>query len=103
MSQLDNATVLTKSNIYFDGKCVSHTLLFPNGVRKTVGVIFPARLIFSTAAPEVMEITAGRCRVRREGEREWQNFEGGTQFSVPGNSQFEIEVLETVDYVCHFG
>ena len=26
----------------------------------------------------------------------------GEKFTVPGNSSFDIEVLEMVDYVCHF-
>lgn len=103
MPQLDNVSVLKKSNIYFDGKCVSHTVLAPDGTRKTVGVIFPSTLTFTTGAPEIMELVAGRCRVRRHGESEWTTYVGGQSFSVPGNSSFEIESLETVDYVCHFG
>ncbi|MEZ5447319.1 MAG: pyrimidine/purine nucleoside phosphorylase [Gammaproteobacteria bacterium] len=103
MPQLDNVSVLKKSNIYFDGKCVSHTVLAPDGTRKTVGVIFPSTLTFTTGAPEIMELVAGRCRVRRPGESEWTTYVGGQSFSVPGNSSFEIETLETVDYVCHFG
>ncbi len=101
--QLDNVSVLKKSNVYFDGKCVSHTVLAPDGTRKTVGVIFPSTLTFNTGAPEIMELVAGRCRVRRTGESEWTSYEGGQSFSVPGNSRFEIETLETLDYVCHFG
>lgn len=103
MLQLDNVSLLKKSNIYFDGKCVSHTVLAPDGTRKTVGVIFPSTLTFNTGAPEIMELVAGRCRVRRSGESEWTAYEGGQSFSVPGNSSFEIETLETLDYVCHFG
>ena len=36
-------------------------------------------------------------------EEEWKTYEGGQNFNVPGNSSFEIETLETLDYVCHFG
>jgi uncharacterized protein YaiE (UPF0345 family) len=68
-----------------------------------VGVILPASLVFSTGAPEIMEINAGRCRVRMKGESEWRSFGAGERFSVPGNSSFDIEVSETLDYVCHFG
>ena len=38
MSTLHNVTLTTKSNVYFDGKCVSHTVLLADGSRKTVGV-----------------------------------------------------------------
>ncbi|EXI74919.1 MAG TPA: pyrimidine/purine nucleoside phosphorylase [Candidatus Accumulibacter phosphatis] len=102
MSQFDNVSVVKKANIYFDGKCVSHTVLFPDGTRKTVGIIFPSSLTFGTGAPEVMELNAGRCRIRLAGESEWHTYAGGERFAVPGNSSFDIETLETLDYVCHF-
>jgi uncharacterized protein YaiE (UPF0345 family) len=41
--------------------------------------------------------------VRLAGESAWKDYAGGTSFSVPGNSSFDIEVAEAVDYVCHFG
>lgn len=102
MSQFDQVSVVKKSNVYFDGRCVSHTVLFPDGSRKTLGVIFPSQLTFSTAAPEVMEIVGGRCRVRLAGASGWTEYGAGQSFEVPGDSQFEIETLEQLDYVCHF-
>ena len=103
MSQFDNVSVVKKANLYFDGKCVSHTVLFPDGTRKTLGIIFPSSLTFNTGAPEVMELNAGRCRIRLKGESEWKTYGGGESFSVPGDSSFDIETLETLDYVRHFG
>ena len=103
MSQFDQVSVVKKANVYFDGKCVSHTVLFPDGARKTLGVILPSTLRFSTGAPETVEIIAGRCRVRPAGSPTWQSFAAGEQFSVPGDSSFEIETIETLDYVCHYG
>ena len=32
--QFDNVTVQKKANVYFDGKCVSHTVALPDGSRK---------------------------------------------------------------------
>jgi len=103
MSQFDQVSVIKKANIYFDGKCVSHSVLFPDGTRKTLGVIFPGLLTFSTDAPETMEITAGLCRVKLAGSEAWTTYRAGEQFKVPGASSFEIETIETLDYVCHFG
>src|SRR5690606_11700586 len=68
MSQFDNVSVVKKANVYFDGKCVSHTVIFPDGSKKTIGLIFPSTLTFNTGAPEVMELNAGACRVRLKGE-----------------------------------
>lgn len=103
MSQFDNVSVVKKANVYFDGKCVSHTVLFPDGARKSLGVIFPSKLTFNTAAPEIMEINAGRCRIKLAGSTEWKAYAAGERFSVPGDSRFEIETLELLNYVCHFG
>jgi hypothetical protein len=103
MSQFDQVSVVKKSNVYFDGKCVSHTVLFADGTRKTIGVIFPSALTFNTGAPEIMEILGGACRVRLDGESEWKSYGAGESFQVPGNSKFDIETVELLDYVCHFG
>ena len=84
MSQFDNVSVLKKANVYFDGKCVSHTVLLADGTRKSVGVILPSSLVFTTGAPEIMELIEGKCRIQ-------------------GDSAFDIETLETLHYVCHFG
>ena len=102
-TRFDNVVVLKKANVYFDGKCVSHTVLFADGARKTLGVILPSKLTFETGSPETVEINDGRCRVRLKGQSHWCEYGVGERFEVPGNSSFEIETLETLDYVCHFG
>ncbi|HET6153794.1 MAG TPA: pyrimidine/purine nucleoside phosphorylase [Marmoricola sp.] len=103
MTQLDNVSVLAASNVYFDGRCVSHTVLLPDGSRKSVGVILAASLNFGTAAPETMELVAGSCRVRLAGEQDWTEYAAGSSFSVPGDSSFAIEVDEQLDYICSYG
>ncbi len=103
MSTLENVAVTKKSNIYFDGKCVSHTVTFADGTKKSVGVIFPSSLTFNTGAPEIMEITGGQCKVRLADASEWNTYSAGQEFKVGANSSFDIETIETLDYVCHFG
>ena len=102
-TQFDHVSVVKKANVYFEGKCVSHTVLFVDGTKKTIGVIFPSTLTFNTAAPEIMELNGGVCRIRLKGEAEWKTYRGGERFNVPGNSSFDIETVEMLDYVCHFG
>lgn len=108
MSQFDQVSVVKKANVYFDGKCVSHTVQFADGTRKSVGVIMPATLTFNTGAPEIMEGVAGQCRVRIKGDNgeagEWKTYGAGESYNVPGNSSFDIEVTgEPYHYACHFG
>ena len=101
--KIDGVSVTTKANVYFDGKCVSHSIQFADGSKKSVGVILPATLTFNTGAPEVMECTAGACEYKLAGSDAWVQSTAGPQFSVPGNSSFEIRVTEAYHYICHFG
>ena len=103
MSQFDSVSVVKKANVYFDGKCVSHSIQFADGTKKSVGVILPSSLTFRTGAPEVMELVEGRCRVRLPGSDAWVDYAGGQRFEVPGDASFDIEVTQTLHYVCHFG
>lgn len=99
-----NVTVRCKANIYFDGKVASHTLTFPDGSQKTIGLIFPGTYHFNTGAPERMEIIAGTCIVRIGNESNAQTFTAGTFFDVPGNSGFDITVNDGItEYICSFG
>ena len=102
-AQFNQVTVIKKANIYFDGKCISHTIQFDDGSKKTVGVILPSEkpLIFETHVPERMEIISGECRVRIADSEEQELFRAGQSFYVPGNSKFKIETDEVLDYVCH--
>jgi len=100
--KIDNISVITKANVYFDGKCVSHTVQYPNGTKKSVGVILPATLTFNTGVPEIMQTVAGSCRYKIKGE-DWKTSQPGQSFNVPGNSSFDIEVTnEPYHYICHF-
>lgn len=101
--RIDDVSVATRANVYFDGKCVSHGITFPDGTRKSVGVVLPAQLTFSTAAPETMECVAGACEYRLAGSEQWVHSGPGERFSVPGDSKFEIRVAEAYHYICHFG
>jgi uncharacterized protein YaiE (UPF0345 family) len=101
--KFENVTAVAKANVYFDGKVVSHTVLFPDASKKTLGLIYPGEYHFSTDAAERMEITAGVCRVRLDGSKEWREFGAGSSFRVPANSGFDIAVADGIsEYVCSF-
>ena len=101
--RFDDVIVICKANIFFDGKVVSHTVLFKDGKKKTVGLIFPGSFKFNTDAPEKMEITAGNCRVRQAGDEQWKTYQAGTFFMVPGKSFFEISTGDGIlEYICSF-
>jgi uncharacterized protein YaiE (UPF0345 family) len=101
--EFQNITAVTKANIYFDGKVVSHTLLFPDGSKKTLGLIYPGKFHFGTDKAERMELVAGGCEVKLDGQDRVKSYSAGEVFEVPAKSGFDIEVKEGVcEYVCSF-
>jgi uncharacterized protein YaiE (UPF0345 family) len=101
--KIDGVSVSTQASVYFDGKCVSHAVVLADGTKKSVGVILPATLTFSTGAPEKMECVAGACEYKLDGSDTWVTSGPGDVFAIPGNSKFDIRVEQAYHYICHFG
>lgn len=101
--QFDNVSVVCKANVYFDGKVISHSVIFKDGVKKTIGLIYAGSFTFNTGVGEKMEIIAGDCKVRIKSESEWKTYQAGTAFCVPANSAFDITVENGItEYVCSY-
>ena len=102
-TQFPGVTVATKANVYFDGKVVSHSVIFADGSKKTLGLIYPGSYHFGTGAPERMEIVAGSCKVTLDGQTVVKAYDPGTYFDVPGKSGFTIEAAGGIcEYICSF-
>lgn len=102
MAEFSNVTVVKKANIYFDGKVASHTVLFSDGSKKTLGVMQPGEYEFSTGKAEIMEILSGELELLLPGGAAWQTVTGGESFQVPANSSFTMQVKTVSDYCCSF-
>jgi uncharacterized protein YaiE (UPF0345 family) len=101
--EFSGVTAVTKANIYFGGKVVSHSLLFPDGSKKTLGLIFPGKFHFGTDKAEGMEIVAGKCTVKLDGQSTSTSYSSGQVFTVPAKSGFDIAVDEGIcEYICSF-
>lgn len=98
-----NVTAVAKANVYFDGRVVSHTILFPDGSKKTLGLIYPGKFHFGTDKAERMEIVAGACSVKLDGASAVTSYGAGQYFDVPAKSGFDIEVTSGIcEYICSF-
>ena len=98
-----NVSAVAKANVYFNGRVVSHTILFPDNSKKTLGLIYDGSYHFGTEAAERMEITDGVCRVVLDGQTESKSYAAGSAFEVPAHSGFTITVAEGIcQYVCSF-
>ena len=102
-AQFNGVTAVTKANIYFDGKVVSHSLLFPDGTKRTLGLIYPGTFHFGTELAERIEIVAGQCAVKLDGQTKVNIYSAGQSFEVPAKSGFDIEVSAGIcEYICSF-
>jgi len=54
MSDFKDVTIIKKANIYFDGKVTSRTVIFPDGSRKTLGIMLPGEYEFNTDDKEII-------------------------------------------------
>lgn len=102
MQDLKNVTIVKKANIYFDGKVTSRTVIFPDGARKTLGIMFPGDYEFGTAKKEIMEILDGELEVLIPGAPDWQTVAAGESFEVPAQSKFSLKVKRLTDYCCSY-
>jgi uncharacterized protein YaiE (UPF0345 family) len=102
-TEFGGVTAIAKANVYFDGKVVSHSIVFPDGSRKTLGLIYPGKFHFGTNTAERMEIVAGSCRVKLDGKPAWSTYRADQAFEVPAKSGFDIEVAGGIcEYICSY-
>ncbi len=102
MTEFNSVTIIKKANIYFEGKVTSRAVIFPDGSRKTLGIMLPGEYEFGTEAEELMEIMAGELEVSLPQEEGWRTVKAGESFQVPANAKFGLKVIEVTDYCCSY-
>ena len=103
LDAFENVTVHTKANVYFDGRCVSHAFILPSGEKKSAGVVLgPCELNFGTAAAEIMSCVGGSCEYKLKNTDAWVRCGEGEEFSIEGDSSFDIRVEGQFHYVCSY-
>jgi purine/pyrimidine-nucleoside phosphorylase len=100
--QFNNVSIVKKANVYFNGSVTSRTVLFPDGTRKTLGIMMPGEYEFGTDSAELMEMLGGTMEVLLPNETEWKSYTEGDSFHVPSNSSFKLNVSTVVDYCCSY-
>jgi len=102
MSEFKNVTIIKKANVYFEGKVTSRTVVFPDGTKKTLGIMFPGDYEFGTSEKEIMEIMNGELDVLLPGAAGWITVKQGGVFEVPAQSKFKLKVKSLTDYCCSY-
>ncbi|HSO83289.1 pyrimidine/purine nucleoside phosphorylase [Thiocapsa sp.] len=102
MSEFTNVSVVKKANCYFDGGVTSRTIRFPDGSKKTLGIMQPGDYEFTTHDKEIMEILEGDLDVLLPDAADWVQVQGGESFEVPAQATFSLRVRALTDYCCSF-
>lgn len=97
-----DVSIVKKANVYFDGQVTSRTVIFPDGEKKTLGIMMPGEYEFGTEAKELMEILSGELEVLLPDSSEWLAVSGGQEFEVPAASKFSVKVKTITDYCCSY-
>ena len=100
--QFNNVSIEKKANVYFNGNVTSRTVLFPDGTRKTLGIMMPGEYEFGTDSAELIEMLGGNMDVLLPNESEWKSYAEGDSFHVPAKSSFKLKVNTVVDYCCSY-
>lgn len=90
-----------KVNEYFDGTVKSIAFAQAEG-SATIGVMAAGEYEFGTAQREIMHVVSGKLNVKLPGSDAWQTFTTGSQFDVPANSKFQLNVPVDTAYLCEY-
>lgn len=102
MSKIENVTIVKEANVYFEGRVTSRSLIFPDGSKKSLGVMLPGDYEFGTSEKEIMEIISGELEVLLPDASEWKTVKGGEVFEVAASASFKLKVKSVTDYCCSY-
>lgn len=63
--KLSNLEVMTKANVYWDGKVTSRTFFTADGEKHTLGIITAGTYTFGVGDREIVTLIAGEVEVKR--------------------------------------
>lgn len=96
----ENATVRKRANVYYDGAVTSREVETADGERTTLGIMRPGTYTFETDGEEEIEVLAGELVVDVDGDV--NRYGAGDVFTVPPDTEFDLDVEELVDYCCTY-
>ena len=88
-------------NSYFEDK-VKSIGFEQNKNAISVGVMLPGNYTFGTNAAEKMTVVTGALTIKRTTDADWVTFSSGEDFSVEGDSSFDVTVALETAYLCEY-
>ncbi|MEL7635292.1 MULTISPECIES: pyrimidine/purine nucleoside phosphorylase [Sporomusa] len=99
---LNNLSIASRANVYFDGRVSSRSCYKENGTRFSLGVIIPGTYTFSVEDREIVQLIAGAAEILLPTEKEWKKVNAPDSFEVIANSNYTIRCYEVVEYLCNY-
>lgn len=102
METYDHVSVAKKANISYGGNVASRIVIFPNGDKKTLGIMCPGEYEFSAKVNENIDIYAGEVMVQLPHDVNWHTVMPGESFEVPALNAYKMKVIKTIDFCCTY-
>jgi purine/pyrimidine-nucleoside phosphorylase len=102
MAKFENASIVKKANIYYDGKVTSRTVELEDGSIVSLGIMLEGDYKFNTKDKEIMNIYSGDFELKLSGSDEFITMTTPCSFTVEADSSFEIKIKSVTDYCCSY-
>ena len=100
--KLSNLEVMTKANVYWDGKVTSRTLFTADGEKHTLGIITAGTYTFGVGDREIVTLIAGEVEVKRPVDTDWVKFAAPQAFEIQANCEYDIRTYGVAEYLCDY-
>lgn len=98
--EFENASIGKRANVYYNGAVTSRDIETTDDQQKTLGIMQPGNYTFETDDEEEIEVLTGELTVDVNGEM--SRYEAGDVFTVPPDTEFDLDVESLVDYCCTY-
>ena len=103
MERFENVSLVTKANVYFDGRITSRTFYTKDGERKTLGIVMPGEYTIEVGDEERIDVTGGLLEVQTvEDKGGWRKVGPGETVTVPAKTTFTMRTYVVSDYACSY-
>ena len=80
--KISNVEMMSKANVYWDGKVTSRTFFHAGGSKHTLGIITAGTYIFGVGDREIVTLIAGEVEVKRPVDSDWVRFKPPEAFEI---------------------
>ena len=100
--RLKNLEVVSKANVYWDGKVTSRTYFTEDGEKHTLGIITAGTYTFGVGDREIVTLIAGEVEVKRPIDKDWVKFKTPEAFEIQANCEYDIRTYGVAEYLCDY-